>query len=90
MPSEASPQAPPTVSPYLPNNFNLNVRATRMQRLPTPRPEKYECAHDSRNEPEQHIDQIDPNRVLHALDIAITFGVLVDEHFAKFAEDCRP
>lgn len=61
-----------------------------MQRLPTPRPEEHERAHDGRHEPEQHVDQIDPNRVLHALDTAVALGVLVDEQFAKRAEERRP
>lgn len=35
---------------------------------------------DGRNEPENGVDQHHPDRILHSLDVAVAFGVLVDVH----------
>jgi len=44
------------------------------------------------NEPEQGAGEIDPDRVLHALDTTVTLGVLIDVHLQvsqMSAKRCR-
>lgn len=47
-------------------------------------------ASNSADQPEQRIGQVDPDSVLHAYDIAVVFGVLMDVHAAKQAEEGNP
>lgn len=47
-------------------------------------------AGDGANEPQQHVGEVDPNGVLHALDVAVTLGVLLDVHVAEQAEEGDP
>lgn len=61
-----------------------------MQRLAAAISEKHQTAGDGSDEPKQHVDQIDPDRVLSPLDSAIALRVLVDEKFAKEAKDSGP
>lgn len=42
------------------------------------------------NQPEQRVRQVDPDRVLHALDIRVAMGPLVDVQAAKQAEEGDP
>lgn len=42
------------------------------------------------DEPEDQVGQVDPDGVLHGLDVAVALGVLVDIHLAKDAEDGAP
>ena len=41
----------------------------------------------SAQQPKNHVHQIDPHRILHALDIRIPLGILVDEELAEDAEE---
>lgn len=61
-----------------------------MQRLAAAIPEKHQTTRDGGGEPEQHVDQIDPDSILGPLDAAIALRVLVDEKLAKDAEDSDP
>ena len=60
-----------------------------MQRPPLMK-EEYECAVARRNEPEQHVDEVYPDGVLHTLNAAVSFRILVDEQAAEDAEDGDP
>lgn len=42
------------------------------------------------DEPEDQVGQVDPDGVLHGLDVAVALGVLVDVHLAKDAKDGAP
>jgi hypothetical protein len=33
-------------------------------------------------QPQEHVDQVDPNGVLHALDVLVALGVLLDEELS--------
>lgn len=47
-------------------------------------------AGDGADEPQQHVGEVDPDGVLHALDIAVALGVLLDVHVAEQAEERNP
>lgn len=47
-------------------------------------------AGDGADEPKQHIGEVDPDGVLHALNVAVALGVLFDVHVAKQAEERDP
>ena len=49
--------------------------------------EKHKRAEDGAEQPEQHVDEIDPHAVLHALDARVAFGFFVDVHAAEDAEE---
>lgn len=61
-----------------------------MQRLAAAIPEEHKRAGDGGDEPEQHVDQVDPNRILAPLGAAVALRVLVDVDIAKGAEDGGP
>lgn len=62
-----------------------------MQRAPSTSAQEHDDAQGGRHEPQQHIDQIDPDGVFHALLVVVTRGdVLVDVDFAEDAEDGGP
>lgn len=67
----------------------LNFRPASMQR-PPPMEEEQKRAIARRDEPKQHVDEVDPDRVLHALDAAVALRFLVDVQLAENAEDCCP
>lgn len=46
-----------------------------MQRPGSPILEEENHAQNSSDEPEQHIDQINPDRILHPRNVAVSFGV---------------
>ena len=58
----------------------LDVRAPREPRPRRPVSPPVAGGGGGRDEPEQHVGQVDPDGVLHALDAAITLWVLVDVH----------
>lgn len=62
-----------------------------MQRARVPRSEEDEGRIDGGDEPEQHVDQIDPHGVLHA-ELVVLLGrwVGVDIDLAKGAEERGP
>ena len=47
---------------------------------------KHHRAIDCREEPEEHVGQQHPNRVLHAHDAFVSFGILRNEHLSEYAE----
>lgn len=62
-----------------------------MRRSSTLQPLKEQhTAHNRTEEPQQQIDQIDPNRILHPLDTRGHFSVLVNVHLAEDAEERAP
>lgn len=62
-----------------------------MQRSPPPLPQKQHHAQNRRDEPQQHINQIDPHRILHAMGRTITASdILMNVEFAEDAEDGGP
>lgn len=61
-----------------------------MKRLAAAIPEEHQTTGDGGDEPEQHVDQIDPDSILGPLDAAVALRVLVDEKLAKDAEDSDP
>lgn len=52
--------------------------------------EKENQAQDSSDEPEQHIDQINPYRILHPRDVLVSFRVYLNEQFSKYTKDGCP
>ena len=67
-----------------------DIRPSSVQGPPPSHHEKHHHGHYPRNQPQQHIDQIDPNGVFHACDPAITLRVRVDVQFSKDTKDCCP
>jgi len=63
---------------------------TGVEGSPTSKKEKPHCCEDCGDEPQQHIDQIDPHRVLHPCHARIAFRVLMNVQFAEDAEDGSP
>lgn len=62
-----------------------------MQRPPTAKLQEQRCAKESRDEPKQHIDEIDPDGVFHSFEGAVVVWLLlVDEEFAEDAEEGGP
>ena len=61
-----------------------------MQRPRTPILEEHARPIQRAQQPKNHIHQINPHGILHALDPSIAFGILVDEHLPKDAEERRP
>ena len=61
-----------------------------MQRPSTPHGEKHHHSHNSRDQPQQHINQIDPHRILHPLDPTVTLRLLMNIQFPKRAKYSRP
>jgi hypothetical protein len=45
---------------------------------------------DRADQPQEHVDQIYPDGVLHPLNSCVAFGVLMNVHLAKYAKDCDP
>jgi hypothetical protein len=43
-----------------------------------------------RQQPEERVGKVDPDGILHALDVTIAFGILVDVHPSKDTEDGDP
>lgn len=58
-----------------------------MQRPASTEEEESDHPVNSRDEPQQHIDEINPDGVFHALDPAVSLRVLVDVHVAEEAEE---
>ena len=58
-----------------------------MHRSPSTEEEEPNHAINRGDEPQEHINQIDPDGVFHPLDSTITFGVLMDIHFAEKTEE---
>lgn len=68
----------------------LHHGATGMQTPLLPGEKRHDTPHQ-RDEPQQHVHQINPNRILHAHEARLVGrGVFVDVHAAKDAKDCRP
>ena len=61
-----------------------------MQRFSTPQEKEPHRREDGREEPEQHIDQIDPHGILHPLDSAVSLGFLMHKHLPKDPEHGCP
>jgi len=61
-----------------------------MKRPSTSQEEEPHCREDCGDEPQQHIDQIDPHCVLHPRHARIAFWILMDVQFAEDAEDGSP
>lgn len=62
-----------------------------MQRSRTAILQEQERAQQGGDEPEEHVDEIDPDGVLHSFGGAVGgVGVDVDEEFAEDAEDGGP
>lgn len=51
---------------------------------------KSQQSENSGDEPEQHINEIDPHSILHAEDLAVTLGVLLYVHLAEDAKERYP
>lgn len=87
---------PPSLSPnplFLPLNPQSNPRPPRMQRPPRPEFKPQRGAEQERDEPEQHIDEIDPDGMLHSFEGGVVVGFArgdVDEEFAEDAEEGGP
>lgn len=47
-------------------------------------------ANDGTHEPQQQVDQVNPDGVLHARDATAVLGVLVDVHLAEDTKYCAP
>lgn len=58
-----------------------------MQRPASTEEEEPDHPVDSRDEPQQHIDEVNPDCTLHSLDATVTFSFLVDVHFTEEAEE---
>lgn len=69
----------------------LYLGASRVERSRASRAEERHRSPYRREEPEQHVRQIDPDGVLHPCNAAL-FGsrVLTDVHVAEEAEECCP
>jgi hypothetical protein len=50
-----------------------------MQASAGPHPPEPNAAQDSAHEPEQHVDEVNPHRILHARDPAVIANVLLDK-----------
>lgn len=61
-----------------------------MQRAALAPEKEYTSAIKRADKPEQGICQINPNGILHALDIVVAICVHADVHIAKQAEECDP
>jgi len=65
----------------------LDLRTPGMQTPAPPIHHKDDGAINGRHEPEQHVDEVYPDGVLHARDAAVAFCVFRDVHFAEDAEE---
>lgn len=63
----------------------LNMSPTREPRPFIPMLEPVPGRRKRRHEPQQHVDQVDPDGVLHAHDAVVTLGVFVDVHLRTHA-----
>lgn len=64
---------------------------------PPPGSQEHKCSIERSNEPQEHVNEIDPNGVLHTLNrrastvvVANGFGIFMDVQLAKGAKDGRP
>ncbi len=71
-------------------SVSSNNRTTSVQRALPPVVKVDPATICGCDEPETHVDQIDPDRVLHPPNSAIAFGVQVDVHAAEDAENRSP
>ena len=61
-----------------------------MQRPPTSQEEEPYRRKYRSEEPQQHVDKINPHRVLHSPNAAIALGILVNVHLTENAKHRRP
>lgn len=69
--------------------FASHSGSSRVQTPLIPKQE-HDHANDSADEPQEHIDQVDPDGVFHSLDPAIALRVLVNVEFTEDTEDGCP
>lgn len=60
-----------------------------MQRPASTEEEEPDHPIDRCDEPQQHVDQINPNGPFHPLNPTVTLGVLMDVHVSEKAEESR-
>ena len=58
-----------------------------MQRFASTEEEEHDHSVNGRDEPEQHIDEIDPDSVLHPPDSAVAFRLLMNVHPGEKTEE---
>lgn len=69
------------------SDLRLNSRPSSMQGSPSTEEEEPDQPINSRDEPQQHIDQIEPNRPLHPFDPTIPLSVLMNVHIPEQSEE---
>ena len=61
-----------------------------MQTPPLPHREKQHHSHHRRNQPQQHINQIHPNRMFHPGDVPIPLRIRMNIHLREYPKHRRP
>ena len=61
-----------------------------MQRPPPPKPKEQHRPRNRTDQPQQHIDQIHPHRILHPLNPRIPLWILTNIHLPKDPKQRKP
>lgn len=94
--TRTTPMPPLSVPPFVlradrPNTSRVsNGRPSCMQCAATTVAEEQHGSVCGGYQPEQHVGQIDPDRVFHSLDARISLSIFFDVHVAKEPEDPHP
>jgi len=78
----------PFFTPFPP--FHLDSRPARELGPRVAVPPEHERSNDRSDEPEEHVDEVDPDGVLEPRDVVIAVWVLMDVDRGEDAEDSRP